>query len=266
MFSEILKPVNAISLFLGLVGVIWGVYTYYDTKQYSSISYAKVSRVVFADSSGKFKLLAAGKELELKKDLSLTRIIFWNSGTLPINPADLRRPLQVLASSGTRFFDAAISHKFPDHAGFSIKRFEADVLELDWKFFDPKFSFILELYHEGSATDALANMSYISDVNVLHEIPTQLPPWFGVIFFLYGFFVTGFFFFSMRYILSMKIFDRVRGEKDRGWAVVISMLFAMVLGLGSIWIWGEQFVDMGRLATGMRLHDVAKAEIAQFKK
>src|SRR5262249_10980388 len=141
------------------------------------ISYTKMSKPIFEDSSGRFRLVGPKNNTpETTKFLSLTRIAFWNSGSVPISASDVRRPFEISLSSGSRIIEWSLQRSYPEIAGFSLTG-DNKSIQLQWKYFDPGFGGVIDLYQTGVAKDAIISMSYIGDQRIVNEMPNG-GPWY----------------------------------------------------------------------------------------
>lgn len=165
--SDFFRPINLVSLAVGICGLIWGIYTYAVSRQTVTISFISRTGTVFNDISGRFKLSDAKSGVdEATAHLSRTRFVFWNSGNAPLSVSDLRQPLAISASSGVRIVVAELISSSPELAKFELQQ-ESNSLKIQWVYFDPGFSVVVDVYHTGSDAGVVPSISYVSGRNIL---------------------------------------------------------------------------------------------------
>ena len=111
-WSAFKDPYNILTLSLAIYGIIISFMLYYKSEQRREISYRFVSRTKVYDSSSsspKLKLLSSDNK-PLTNDVYVVSLQLWNSGTVPIENGDIRRPFNVALVSGKGFLDWRIAY------------------------------------------------------------------------------------------------------------------------------------------------------------
>jgi len=115
-WSAFKDPFNLLTLGLAIYGIVTSYVIFNKSQQRREISYRFVSRTKVYDSSSsspKLSLLNADKS-PVTNDVYVTSLQFWNSGTMQIEPGDIRRPLQITLYKGNALLDWRVAHVLQD--------------------------------------------------------------------------------------------------------------------------------------------------------
>lgn len=168
-FNDFKKPVNIISLFIGVLGIILSLLFYFNGKKVKSISYslAEAPSLIFdsKNSSSAIKLYEKDTVL-IKSNVYLLTGTIWNSGNLPVEKIDIRLPVTLNLYKSNRILDFKITkQKDPSIANFVLTKISNSTLGLDWKFFDPNYGFSFQVIYEGDIIHNFQLKGKILDVS-----------------------------------------------------------------------------------------------------
>src|SRR5690554_3347571 len=143
LHNEIKKPFNALSLLIALFSIILSVYFYNISKKEPRPTYSVYSEInkVFDSQKNSPKLILLDENNEpVKEDIYLMTVCFWNSGTLSIEPQDIRKDVRFIIEDCTEIVDYnIITQTNPDITEFKISLGEdRKSLLLKWRYLDPK--------------------------------------------------------------------------------------------------------------------------------
>jgi hypothetical protein len=142
---------------IGILGTIFGIWAFYQTRETKLINYARHTHTVFSDPN---YFRASFRVAEYNKEdtswFSETAIVLWNSGTTTIREADVRVPITIDMGKvgyivGIKVVDAKSS--VPNN--FSISDFDASKMTpqsatIRFKLFDPGMAVKIALLHQGN--------------------------------------------------------------------------------------------------------------------
>lgn len=163
-WDDLKRPINIISLLLAIIGIILAFFFYFKSEQRREISYRFVSRTKVYDrssSSPKLSLLNADKS-PVRNDVYVVSIQIWNSGTLPIENVDMRRPFDVVLLKGDGFLDWRVAYSLQDAdvCKFRITPTETNIpitsLNLEWDHFDPLRGCQVQILFMGDTNTAVS--------------------------------------------------------------------------------------------------------------
>jgi len=146
--EELRSPFNLITGTIGILGFIWGFYTWYTTKQTAMIAYGveqvqllDVSRIVPGTQPSEklppFKVFDSNDE-PINQNIYGANVTIWNAGDVDLGRERVRRPVSVMLGDGVKIIDYSIEHATdPKVTEFSVSLQEKNSLDILWKYFDP---------------------------------------------------------------------------------------------------------------------------------
>lgn len=154
---------NLISFFIGVFGFILAIIFYIKSiKEKKPIYDLKTFRLIDDSLSGIKNLSLTYRNLEVK-NLSLTKIAFWNNGKESINISDIAKAdsLKIFSKEGIIIYDYEIvfSHRANN---LKINNDEKNVLLIIFDFLNYHDGFVLNIYHNGKMnSDVEINGTFI---------------------------------------------------------------------------------------------------------
>jgi hypothetical protein len=173
LMDDLKRPLNKFFLGLSVVSIISGFafsyYFYQRSKDVRAISTLLVGVTKVFDSSSLSPKLRVrdAEEQPITNDIYVVSYQVWNSGTLPIEPVDIRRPFKIELSGDTRLLDWTIAHCLsdPDVCKFRLKPDSNErprSLILDWQHCDPQRGCQIQFLYTGSSNVAFRCISPFS--------------------------------------------------------------------------------------------------------
>lgn len=159
--SDLKKPVNFISISLGIIGIILAIVFYFKSQKEKIPTYIlpepnEIS-IVYDSQKSSPSIRVLDKDSTLVKDnVYLFTATFWNSGNLPIEPEDVRTPVVLTISPCKKILDYKIvAATYPDIANFTLTEIKSvdslsKSLMLKWNHLDPNFGLMIQVTHTGS--------------------------------------------------------------------------------------------------------------------
>jgi hypothetical protein len=145
--EDIKSPFNLLMLALAIVGVSAGFYFYCFPHNERGIAYtAEVPSLIYDSRISSPAIhLVDSQNAPITSDTYLQTFTVWNSGSAPIEPTDVRRPMMVMFQGAERILDCKIVNALDqDVCGFELSKSNSTGVEisnavgLTWKHFDPK--------------------------------------------------------------------------------------------------------------------------------
>lgn len=165
LLRDLKRPFNAITTVIALISIVLSVYFYSNPRRDRGISFQKfdISRIYNSQSSTPRLRLIDENSAVVPQDVFVVAFVFWNSGSEPIEPIEVRRPLKIILETPARILDAAIVKETdPEVSRF---RLIADLdpavaakreINLTWDHFDPNQGVKVQVIF---ASDRLATFS-----------------------------------------------------------------------------------------------------------
>jgi hypothetical protein len=183
--SELLRISNLVSYLFGIIGILLSIYFYEVSQSEVTISYRKSSVQLYKSLGDEFAVYQNGAELRDVKSITRTRLVFWNSGNTPVKIDELRSRPEISFSHEVQLLDYRVPLKSPDIADFTVTR-EGNNLALGWKFFDPSFVLVVDVFHTGRSEDVIPVISFVKGESILEEVRDFNKLWVGVTLILGG--------------------------------------------------------------------------------
>jgi len=136
---------------IGVVGLIFSIYTYERTKLNGLLIYHVVQRLVYKP----VKIDELNEIIKLEKtgsasSIFLSEITIWNAGNISFEQKDNRIPVRLL---GDQSFNV-VGYKIINSKSIVTDNFSAEIyrksLKIDWKIFDPGEAVKIAIVHNGN--------------------------------------------------------------------------------------------------------------------
>ncbi|MDR2570619.1 MAG: hypothetical protein LBD23_10045 [Oscillospiraceae bacterium] len=154
--------ITLISIPLALIGLILTLILYFKGKRKKSIKYYLEGDSLFEDFVEKINGLSIqffGKQI---KTLTVTKIVFWNSGTETINREDFPTNdiFYINIEDGYEILDVSIirSNNQSNNIAVSLSEDEKKI-KIDFEYLDPKNGFILQIFHTSTEYSSKFNVN-----------------------------------------------------------------------------------------------------------
>lgn len=136
------KPVIILTVILAIIGWTFTFYLYQQSKRTRRPVYAVNSDIIKVyDSSKKSPnlILLNSSQEEITKDVFLLTIHFWNAGTTPIEPGEIREPVKFTITNSEEIIDYdVVTQTNPETTRFSLSYGnDKKSLLLSWSHLDP---------------------------------------------------------------------------------------------------------------------------------
>ena len=172
--NELKSPLTVTGWVCGVIGLIWGVYTWYAAQQKAEITYraeqvqvVDVNRLAtitpspggasatFADHP--FKVLDANGN-PITQNIYAANITIWNSGDIDLGHDRIRRPISISFGSSSTILDANIEFASDGNVSefFILKDpTRGETLNVSWKFFDPNSGFRAKIIYTSDTKSSI---------------------------------------------------------------------------------------------------------------
>ena len=190
IWDDLKRPVNVISLSIGLISIIVSLFLYFASlKSREPVFLVDEQRGKIFDSSitsPAIKVLDKNSHL-INEDIYLVTVAFWNSGKLPIEPEHIRQPIRLKISPVKRLLDYTILKQVePEISKIKLKKVSQSELELIWEHLDPGYGARLQIIYVGEKDAQISFEGKIIDAEVTNVQPLREK--YKFIKFLIGFF------------------------------------------------------------------------------
>jgi hypothetical protein len=242
-WDDFKKPVTVFFIALSILSIGVSVYLYFKGRETRELSMRLVAVTQVYDSSSisrKLSVLDAEK-VPVTNDVYVASYQLWNSGTLPIEPADLRRPFTMRLVGDARMLDWAIPYCIsdPDVCGFRFEASDTNAsphsVTLNWQHFDTQHGCQFQFLYAGSANGGLTFESpFTGNGRIVDASPGVHLGWLGILILSIGAAVPAFF--VSQGIQRLMQRRKVRPNIISLWESFAFFVIAVFIALGFIWV------------------------------
>lgn len=220
-FTELFNSnplLNACSLFLAILGIIFSVYFYFKSKKIRVPIYILRTVNLVRENVQKIdtvNILYAGNTVN---NLSITKIAFWNDGKETINNSDIAQnnPIRLIIDKDCIFLDAEIIYQKNPSNGFNISiSNDNKYIDINFDYFDFEEGLVLQVFHTGNESDDITLVGQVKSVKKIKRkdySPSFIPTYIVDVL--------------KKTTLSKKVAKLVSG-----WTVFIMGLFSIIIAL-----------------------------------
>lgn len=230
-WEEIKRPFNLLMIAIALIP---GFYFYYFPRIEKEIAYTASKPSLIFDNSVKSPnlLLMDSTGHQIAANTYLTTFTFWNSGSQPIEPSEIRHPITIAFPKAERILDQKITTVADQvTSGFTLTATTNDMAEqsvqLNWNHFDPRkgvsFQVIFCQTNEPKPTIS-ADIVGLKGIYLQQKTNTK-----GFDIFLKIFFCILLFLISILFWLKRKANEKFDWRNWRSWPDYVSPLMVLVL-------------------------------------
>jgi hypothetical protein len=219
--------ISAFSAVFGIIGTIFGIWSFYETRESRQISFASANTVVYSQPKNFAPILRFDDhEIPANTSLSETIVVLWNSGTKVFRQEDIRSPISLTFGGGHRIIAVRVldsKSSVADNFNIRIEEGSAQsIVFLMFKIFDPKMAVKIAIFHEASGETLAVNGDIGPQVDFREASRTsQL---YTLLISSVGILSIGVFSFFAGY------FDNAKGTRRFGIAVLIYGIAIVIFG------------------------------------
>jgi hypothetical protein len=180
--SDFRRPVNVISIIIGVLGIVVSLITYHISHERRELAYSipHFPSKLFDSRSSSPKLILVGPNgRPISQDVYLSEIVLWNSGTLPIEPADIRRQILLRISGPAQILDwKVIRETDPDITQAQLYLETSATppttsLHVQWKHLDPGAGLRFQVIYTGTDSSRAYLQGSVLGLGDLRKLPDR---------------------------------------------------------------------------------------------
>lgn len=171
------KALNYLGFVIGFIGLITTFYFHYSTREKKELSYNKkleAFKIYDSELLNKSQSISLYKNdtIKVKENVYISTFALWNSGDLPVDFKDIRKPLVVSFSGVRSILDFGIIKQVdPQVSKFTIRQINHNSFSFHWKYFDPNDGVKIQIIYTGSDTVSATIDSKILNTTFNEYIP-----------------------------------------------------------------------------------------------
>lgn len=177
-----------IGIIIGVVGIIFSIVFYIKSLRAKRPVWRIRSNNLISDYQNILTKLLISYDGNQVADLTVSKIVFWNSGQETIDRDDIQtaNPLRVIVAEGLAFLDVKVLQSCGDSANFSVRvSDDRGAVFLDFDYLDKNHGALIQVVHNGKKSE---DISIVGDIKGISEIvnQTSIPAWFRFFDFVFG--------------------------------------------------------------------------------
>jgi hypothetical protein len=137
---------------IGVLGVVFSIFTYFHTEKHGELSYSILTQKIFDPNNLRgFKLLSPDGSV-VNQQVFASEVVLWNSGDLSLSAASdrIRDPVTIALSNGLINYFVIGSLNFVNSDNYTIALSnDQKSANIRWTFFDPGQGIRLTFVHSG---------------------------------------------------------------------------------------------------------------------
>ena len=174
--------------------------------------------------------LTANDTTEIKENVYVVSVKFWNNGKIEIKKNDVRKDFLISFSEITTILDYKIVQQTkPDVAKFSLQS-EEEKVKVDWDYFDPGFGFEFQIIYASDSFSDLIFEGYVLGAEIKEVELRKISPVWVIFAIILSALSIG--------IIKEGIKSIADKEKDSGFVVIMGIVvfvISLLLIYASIW-------------------------------
>jgi hypothetical protein len=168
MFNELFKFHNLLGIFIGLAGLVFGVYSFVVSQPKYEISYSVRNKTVAELAGLGLTILDPSSNKVIDGDLCRTDVSFWVTGNTVIEEKVIRRPLAIVFPDTAKIVRAKIEAQIAT-SQLAIER-SAQGLTLKFNYLDPGAGARVGILSLCPVVEASMTGSTIGDLSLVSKV------------------------------------------------------------------------------------------------
>lgn len=175
---------NLITFILAILGILCSVYFYLKGKKCKKPTYILKTTNLVRENIQKIDsvdILYSGNKI---KNLSVTKIAFWNNGkdTISCNDVAKKSPIRLTIKDDFIFLDAEIIFQKNQSNDFSIAiSNDNKFIDIDFDYFDFEEGIVLQVFHTGAKSSDISMEGQIKSVKEISHKKSSVYPFSKVL-------------------------------------------------------------------------------------
>jgi len=161
MFKKILSSGIFWTFIAGFIFFWLTIFLTRDEKRPTYAVSKEPSKIVDVDNSFSKLKIVLNDSLVVDRNVYVTNIIIWNSGTKEITKSDVREKIKIEPINGAKILDYKIVNE--EKKGISNFKLNpsGNFLVVDWDYFDPNFGFETQITYSGQDESKIIVTGYV---------------------------------------------------------------------------------------------------------
>lgn len=173
LIEDIKKPFNIIMLAVAIVAIVLSIFFYSSSikKKEPVYSISETQLQIYNSnlSTDNIKVLDKNGN-QIKKNIFVTTLTFWNNGQLGIDSADVKKPISFMLTDGAKLIDykiiKAIHSEIARYTLSTDSTNQGEKILLSWSYLDAGFGVEIQIMYSNRYESSIVVDGYISEANL----------------------------------------------------------------------------------------------------
>jgi hypothetical protein len=188
--EDLRKPVNALSIGIGVIGLVFAIATWIISHQVAALS-VKIVQIPVFDSQQAISVITRpdggsirmpvtvldGSGKPIDTNIYAAEVAVWNSGDFELGQTKIRRPLVIAMGGTAKILDAGISRVTEPADDISALVDSSHTVTVTWHYFDPGDGFRIRVLYTSDKQEALDLSTNILGVHSITNVDTFGKGW-----------------------------------------------------------------------------------------
>lgn len=145
------------SLITFVIGVLLTIFFHHKSKRTKSLKYVLKTNNLFKDHSSKLSGLEVKYKEEAVKDLSITKLMFWNAGKETINGQDITEldPLSIKVDNGIKILEALLIKDNNQASKIELINYSENKYSVKFDYLDQLDGAVVNIIHTGLSSKGI---------------------------------------------------------------------------------------------------------------
>jgi hypothetical protein len=152
MFLNLIKRLDFWFGIVGVIGLVFAIFTYFHTEKVGRISYSTLTQKIFDPKNLRGFRLLSPDGVSVNEPVFVTELVLWNSGDLSVSAGSdrIRDPIKVALRAGVinYFVVGATNLVKSENYNITISNDQKSAV-ISWQFFDPGQGIRITFVHSG---------------------------------------------------------------------------------------------------------------------
>jgi hypothetical protein len=171
------NPASVISIGLAIVSISLAIFFYLKGQRRREPCWSIRNEALIKGFSSRFEGLSISYKEHNVENLSISKIVFWNSGRVTIDGRDIAdaNKLRFVSRNGVDILDASVIASTLPANQFEVSQINDSEAELSFDYLDESHGGVIQIIHTGTSSDNIKLEGNIKGVKLIRKVKMYIP-------------------------------------------------------------------------------------------